>query len=67
MPGNRKRDPDPHAERRDEKRRKARYGMRVSGRGARLLDRLARQQDRPGTRKVKGRPLADRSKRRPPR
>ena len=31
---------DPHAESRERKRRKARYGMRVTGRSVRLLARL---------------------------
>jgi hypothetical protein len=62
MPGDRRRDSDLHAERRDEKRRKARYGMRVSGKGTRLLDRLLRQKSRPGTGKVKGKPAGRRGR-----
>lgn len=34
---------DPHATRREQKRRKARYGMRVTGTGARTLARLIRR------------------------
>jgi hypothetical protein len=32
--------PDPHSDARERKRKKARYGMRVSGRSVRLLARL---------------------------
>ncbi len=39
---------DPHATRRERKRRKARYGMRVMGTSARTLARLIRRP--PGTR-----------------
>lgn len=39
---------DPHAESRERKRRKARYGMRMTGRSVRLLARLATQ---PGKKK----------------
>jgi len=53
----RERPPDPHAVRREEKRKKARHGMRVTGAGTRLLARLLLRQDAPvrrrGVRKKK--------------
>ncbi|MDR5703952.1 MAG: hypothetical protein QN198_10195 [Armatimonadota bacterium] len=47
--------PDRHAATREERRLRARYGMRVSGRSVRLLDRLSRDQVRARNRKKKGR------------
>lgn len=46
-------EPDRHAEERERKRRKARYGMRVSGRSVRLLGRLKAGQGRRGKKERK--------------